>query len=138
LKPIEGEAPLFENLDIFRMSHAMATHAGARQALVAQNMANADTPGYAARDLSPFQQLYRHDGSPLLPHATRASHLFGQGNPVAFEPHLDTGAQSDPNGNSISIETEMLRAVDVKRQHDRAIAIYRSSLTVLRTALGRG
>jgi flagellar basal-body rod protein FlgB len=138
LKPIEGEAPLFENLDIFRMSHAMATHAGARQALVAQNMANADTPGYAARDLSPFQQVYRHDGSPHLPRATRAAHLFGQGNPVAFEPRLDAGAQSDPNGNSVSIETEMLRAVDVKRQHDRAIAIYRSSLTVLRTALGRG
>jgi len=31
----------------------------------------------------------------------------------------------------------MLRAVDVKRQHDRALAIYKSSLTVLRTAIGR-
>ena len=116
----------------------MATHAGARQALVAQNMANADTPGYAARDLSPFQHAYQSDDAPHLPRATRAGHLFGQGSPATFESHLDAGAQSDPNGNSVSIETEMLRAVDVKRQHDRAIAIYRSSLTVLRTALGRG
>ena len=129
---------MFENLEIFRMSHAMATHAGNRQALVAQNMANADTPGYAARDLAPFQQVYRSDDAPHLPRATRPGHLFGQGPTAAFEPRLDSGAQSDPNGNSVSIETEMLRAVDVKRQHDRAIAIYRSSLTVLRTALGRG
>jgi flagellar basal-body rod protein FlgB len=49
----------------------------------------------------------------------------------------DPDAVADPNGNSVALETEMLRAVDVKRQHDRALAIYKSSLTVLRTAIGR-
>ncbi|MEO1139477.1 MAG: hypothetical protein AAFW87_08470, partial [Pseudomonadota bacterium] len=34
LKPIEGEAPMFKNLEVFRMSHAMAKHAGARQTVI--------------------------------------------------------------------------------------------------------
>ena len=41
----EGEAPMFQNLDIFKMSHAMAVHAANRQSVVAQNLANADTLG---------------------------------------------------------------------------------------------
>ncbi|MEI4233388.1 FlgB family protein [Roseovarius sp. D22-M7] len=129
---------MFEKLEIFRMSHAMATHAGARQAVVAQNMANADTPGYAARDIAPFKTLYEAPGVTHLPRATRAGHLLGPGVQSAFTVEERDGARRDPNGNSVALETEMLNAVEVKRQHDRAIAVYRSSLTLLRTALGRG
>ena len=42
-----------------------------------------------------------------------------------------------PDGNSVSIETEMLRATDAKRQHDRSLAIYRSTMTILRASLVR-
>jgi flagellar basal-body rod protein FlgB len=129
---------MFEKLEIFRMSHAMASHAGARQAVVAQNMANADTPGYAARDIAAFKTLYEAPGVTHLPRATREGHLLGPGVQSGYTAEERAGAQRDPNGNSVALETEMLNAVEVKRQHDRAIAIYRSSLTVLRTALGRG
>jgi flagellar basal-body rod protein FlgB len=125
---------MFENLDVFRLSHALARHAGARQAVVAQNMANADTPDYAARDIAPFSAYL--DAPPGM-RATRPGHLFGQGGPQPFEPHAERGTARDPNGNSVSLETEMLRAVDVQRQHGRALAIYRSGLTVLRTAISR-
>ena len=50
---------MFENLQIFRMAHAMAAHAGARQTVVARNMANADTPGYTAQDIAPFEAEFR-------------------------------------------------------------------------------
>lgn len=125
---------MFENLEIFRLSHALARHAGARQAVVAQNMANADTPGYAARDIAPFAAYLE---APPGMRATRPGHLFGQGGGPEFEARQAPGAARDPNGNSVSLETEMLRAVDVQRQHSRALAIYRSGLSVLRTAISR-
>ena len=50
---------MFQNLDVFRTAMAMARHAGQAQALSAQNIANADTPGYRARDLPDFQQTLR-------------------------------------------------------------------------------
>jgi flagellar basal-body rod protein FlgB len=115
----------------------MATHAGKRQALVSQNIANADTPGYKAKDIKPFTEVFQSSSSPDTMRASRTGHLngkSGQGMDWAVSASEDG---SDPNRNSVSLETEILKGVEVKRQHDRALAIYKSSLSVLRTSLGR-
>lgn len=129
---------MFQNLAVFDTAHAMAVHAGKKHALIAQNVANADTPGYVARDLPSFQELFapRHtDGH--MPRATRAGHLHGATDgPMASMIQKDRSFAS-PDGNTVSLETEMLRGTDAKRQHDRALAIYGSALSVLRTSLGR-
>lgn len=129
---------MFQKLEIFQLSEAMARHAGKRQALVAKNMAHSDTPGYRARDLVGFKDLVQKNAQAFQLHATRASHLNGTMVGSGPEAIIDDTTPTDPNGNSVSLETEMLRAVEVKRQHDRALAIYKSSLTILRASLGRG
>jgi len=127
---------MFENLDVFRMSAALAQHAGQRQAVVAQNVANADTPGFVARDLPDFQTVYAPAGDSSLQRATRAGHLngvfAGQSAPM-----IRTPGDGSPNGNQVSLETEILKSVEAKRQHGRAIAIYKSSLSVLRSTLSK-
>ncbi len=129
---------MFNKLEIFQMASALASHASARQNAVAQNVANADTPGYRARDLASFTETYQTGAAPHL-RATRPGHI-GAG-ASGYEPRMVTsevpGTRS-PNGNSVSLENEMVRGIEIKRQHDRALAIYRSSMGILRTALGRG
>ena len=127
---------MFEKIEILQMASAMASHASARQNAVAQNIANADTPGYAARDLPSFESLYQ-SGRVDDMRATRAGHI-GADHIVStsYKVTADPDATS-PDGNSVSLEDEMVKSVEVKRQHDLALAIYRSSLTVLRTSLGR-
>ena len=130
---------MFEKLDVFRLAHAMARHAGAGQAVTAQNIANADTPGYAARSVTPFAEMVQAGslGPSQALRATRAGHLdFGRdaGGAVVVDTR---GAPADPNGNNVSLEAEMLNAVAVKRQHDRALAIYKSSMNILRTSVSR-
>ncbi len=127
---------MFKNLDVFKTAHAMGQHAAARQAVVSQNMANADTPGYMARDITPFKEVYRNDGGASSMRATRSGHNGHALEANALQPNLTT-TEVSPNGNSVSLEEEMLKAVEIKRQHDRSLAIYKSSLSVLRTALGR-
>ncbi|MFD0859991.1 FlgB family protein [Roseovarius aquimarinus] len=127
---------MFDTLQIFRMAHAMAQHAGARQAVLARNIANADTPGYAARDIAPFTDSVGSGAGQALK-ATRPGHLSGAFGGHAADIRMRHGGTADPNGNSVALEQEMLKAVDAKRQHDRALAIYKSSLTVLRAATGR-
>lgn len=132
---------MFQNLEIFQMAQGMAQHAGRLQSLAAQNMANADTPGYAAKTITPFADTLRNSSSDDTQLATRVSHMNGvkADGPIGQVAQIiqDESARSDPNGNSVAIEDEILRAVDAKRQHDRALAIYRSSLNVLRTSIGR-
>ena len=129
---------MFEKLDIFRMAHAMAAHAGTRQAVVAQNIANADTPGYRPRDVVPFADLVRDAGTGTGVRATRARHLHGAFATGPLRISEAARESANPNDNGVSLEEEMLNAVEVKRQHDRALAIYRSGLTILRSSLGRG
>ena len=126
---------MFENLDIFRMSSAMAKHAGTRQAIVAENVANADTPGYKARRLPSFKEIV--DTPPVGQKATRARHLHGAGDIQANARIAVERGDPSPDGNTVSIEREMLEAVSVKREHDRALAIYKSSMKILRTSLGK-
>jgi flagellar basal-body rod protein FlgB len=53
---------MYQNLSIFQAAGAMAKHAGARQAVVAQNVANADTPGYRAQTIAPFTEVFEKTG----------------------------------------------------------------------------
>jgi len=127
---------MFEKLQIFQMAHAMAQHAGARQSVLARNIANADTPGYVARDIAPFAESYGSI-SDFAQRATRSGHISDNAGGFAVKARAAAAGATDPNGNSVALEQEMLKAVDAKRQHDRALAIYKSSLTVLRAATGR-
>ncbi|WP_375229536.1 FlgB family protein [Roseobacter sp. S98] len=131
---------MFENLDVFRMSHAMAVHAGQKQAVAAQNVANADTPDYKAQGVIPFAESFRNDESVvggLSQRATRSLHMHGAVAGQMPGPILDRSSPEAPNGNTVSLENEMLRSLDAKRQHDRALAIYKSSMTILRATLSR-
>lgn len=127
---------MYNSLDIFQTASAMARHAGARQAVVARNIANADTPGFQAERIAAFKDVYQSNGSGGM-RATRDGHLNAREMVNTPRELLPTGAPS-PNGNTVSIEEEMLNSVAVSREHNRALAIYRHALTVLRTSIGRG
>lgn len=127
---------MFQNLSIFRMSHAMAVHASNRQTVVSRNIANADTPGYVARDLPSFQAQFDKSSISTPMRHTRSGH-FTIGTSTSGAARSRQATQQAPNGNSVSLEEEMLKAVDIKREHDRALAIYKSALGVMRTSLGR-
>ncbi|KAE9630778.1 FlgB family protein [Parasedimentitalea maritima] len=129
---------MFTELNVFKLANAMATHAGTRQALVSQNIANADTPGYHAKDIKPFSEVFDDDSQQGDMRASRHNHLNGSSGQGMDWTVSESGAGNDPNDNSVSIESEILKGVEVKRQHDKALAIYKSSMNVLRASLGRG
>ena len=127
---------MFDNLEIMRMASDLAKHASARQDIVARNVANADTPDYRARDVVAFEEMYESGMSQGM-RATRAGHLDAS-DAVDGTRFVDVPGQSSPNGNTVSLETEMMRSAEVRHQHDMATSIYKTSLDILRTSLGRG
>lgn len=126
---------MLPKLELTRMAQAMAAHAGARMEVIARNVANADTPGFKAEDLADFAKAYAEGGDSLR--ATRAGHLQGAGMGQAAGPERIL-LPSAPNGNSVSIEAEMMRAAETRQQHDMALSIYTKTSDILKTALGRG
>lgn len=127
---------MFENIELIRMARAMGQHVSQRQAIVARNIANADTPDYKAGDVTPFEDSYR-SGSDLSLRATNARHFSApEWSPTGTRTLTDETGVS-PNGNSVSIEAEMLKTAELKRSHDLSLGIYRSALNLMRTSLGR-
>ena len=128
---------MYESLDLFQTAQAASRHAGKKQAVAARNIANADTPGYRALMLPDFATVWRDDPAGHM-RATRARHLNGYTSRTQLpDARLARNTEAAPNGNSVSLETELMVGVDAGRQHDRAMAVYRSGLTMLRAALGR-
>lgn len=129
---------MFEELSVVRMASAMARHAGARHKVVAQNIANADTPGYRAMDVKGFADYVN---APFQARATREGHLGADplGRQVQSpRPYFDRSVQASGNGNSVSLEAEMVKSVETQGQHALATAIYKKVHDLMRLGLGRG
>lgn len=127
---------MFEKIEMMRMARAMGHHVAQRQIVVARNIANADTPGYKAQDLKPFEDSYRNGSDTPALRTSHPRHLTHEGRLAVTEVATEQ-AQASPNGNTVALESEMVRAAEVKRQHDLSIGIYRSALTLMRSSLGR-
>ena len=131
---------MYNGLTLFNAASALAKHASARQSVIAQNVAHADTPGYQAMDLPKFSETYAGSGAGATRmKATRAAHLHGA-DPTAPAPARAVVQPGDasPNGNTVSIENEMLKGTQVRHQHDLATSVYRAGIDLLRAGLGRG
>jgi flagellar basal-body rod protein FlgB len=128
------------DLAILRLSGELAGYASVRQGVIAENIANADTPGYRGRDLLPFAEAYAEAArSPLDAPRTRPGHLdLARPGALRFGV-IDSAAPGtlSPNGNTVALEDQMLRSAELKLQHDMAVAVYAKSLSILRAGLGR-
>lgn len=124
---------MFEKLAITRMAQSLAAHSGARMGVIAANVANADTPGFKAQDIGDFASLWAAEGAAMR--ATRPGHLARP--QAASMPARDGGGSEAPNGNSVSLEKEMVKMAEARQGHEMALAIYRSTSEVTRASLGR-
>jgi flagellar basal-body rod protein FlgB len=127
------------SLNILKLASQLASHASARQKVITQNVAHADTPGYKAQDLASFDATLARLDTPFTSRTTRPGHIAFGANPNGFEAREATvlGAES-PNGNTVSLEDQMMRAADTRQTHDLALGVYGKTLDILRTGIGRG
>jgi flagellar basal-body rod protein FlgB len=127
------------SLTVLRLASDLAAHAKTRQSVIAENVAHADTPGYRARDIADFASVVEQAGPAFAARTTRPGHVAFGADARGFEPRETTafGAES-PNGNTVSLEDQMMRAADVRASHDLALGVYGKSLDILRAGLGRG
>ena len=89
---------MFDRLEIFSMASGLARHSGARQTLVARNIAHADTPGYRQIDLASFAESYRSDASDGTLRASRTGHFDVAASDGGFRQMIVQSASSDQNG----------------------------------------
>lgn len=110
-----------------------------RQKVLAQNVANADTPNYKARDLvaPDFQRALGRQAALTLAR-TDAAHIGGgESGGSRFRVERGAAYESRPTGNAVNLEDEMIKVAANQMDYQAAISLYGRSLGLLKTALGK-
>lgn len=106
-----------------------------RQRVIAENVANADTPGYVGRDLSqPTDFAAALRGGRLQMTRTSAMHIAPAGSAARFEAHASPDSETTLDGNSVVVEEQMLKMAESRMAYDAAIGLYQKSMQMLRLA----
>ena len=110
---------------LFDLASRQSQWLAARQTTISGNVANANTPGYRARDVEPFADIL--DKTKLTMAATNGGH-------IGFEPSRAEAAKVKKSEswdtvyskNSVSLEQELIKAGEVNRQHSLNTSIVKS------------
>ena len=128
-----------DKLSLFSVVKRRLAWLGHRQEVLAQNIANSDTPGYKARDLKAlkFKDLVRNQSPTIRMAVTAGSHLTGiPKRTTEFKVETDRlPFETSPNGNSVVLEEQMAKISETGISHRLTTELYKKHLNMLRMAI---
>ena len=110
-----------------------------RQRVLAENVANADTPNYQARDLAPPDFSRELSVASLGLDRTSPQHIAAEdfgGSQFATDAHARYEVR--PRGNSVTHEDEMMKVASNQMDFEAVTSLYTRSLALIKVAIGRG
>jgi len=127
-------------LPLFSMMSKRLAWLGKRQQVLAQNVANADTPGYRMRELKEpnFREMVTGARSGVTMAATSARHIAPNGGSgKSFKTEVRGDADISLSKNSVDIEDQMMKVAQTAMDHQVTVNLYRKHVAMLKAALGR-
>jgi len=89
--------------------------------------------GYRAREVEDFRATVKEA---FTARATRPGHAGASEAPRAPR-SFELPQPPEPNGNSVSVEDQAVRAAEAQHQHAMALAVYSKAVDIFRLGLGR-
>jgi flagellar basal-body rod protein FlgB len=128
------------NLPIFGLMNRRMDWLTQRHTVLAQNIANADSPGYGPKDLSrsSFLRMLRPTGPQMTMQATSASHLAPTRRPEEARADKSRDVyEAAPAGNAVVLEEQLMKVSETQGAYRLATNLYRKHVSMLKQALGR-
>lgn len=133
----------FGKLPLFSVMAERLSWLGKRQQVLSQNIANADTPGYRAKDLRPqdFRALLNGTGGnglkPVALKATQGGHIV-PARASGSDPQMEKrDSFVSLAGNGVDLEDQTMLVTQTAMDHELIVNLYRKHLSMIRTAIGR-
>jgi flagellar basal-body rod protein FlgB len=121
---------------LFDLADRRLAWLGAREGVLSQNVANANTPGWKSRDLTSFASYLSSSavsGSTLA--LTNPLHMKGT-LPDTAGVQVQPGEQA-PDGNAVSLDDQLMKIAQTDTDHELVTTVYTKYLGMFRMALGR-
>ncbi len=124
-----------DSMSFFQLASQRMQWLGAGQQVVAENIANADTPGFKARSISPFAELV--DGARTSGvRTTHANHISSGGPAGGVRVTPDEAAwETSIDGNSVVLEQQTLRSSEISEDYQLATLLYAKGHQLLTLAV---
>ena len=136
-------------MPLFALMNQRMNWLAKRQEVLAQNVANADTPGYKPKEVKKqdFEMILRQQqpGSPkIVPvrgltvtHPRHIQHRTRVPDPAVYEPKV---AKEDikASGNAVILEDQLMQVGKTSMDYQLTTRLYRRTVNMIRTAIGRG
>jgi flagellar basal-body rod protein FlgB len=113
-----------------------------RQRVLAENIANSDTPNFKPRDL--VEPKFDAQGGNASSGATLAMmsttsglNIAGSGPASNFDQNRHAGFQTRPAGNAVNLEDQMLKVSANQMDYAAVTSLYSRSLRLLKMAVGK-
>ena len=128
-----------DDIPLFSMLKGRLGYLNQREQVIAQNVANSDTPGYTPNDLKPFT-IQKTPGATLglalSPVQTNAMHLPGiHPKATAWGPQATPDSETRLDGNKVVLEEEMMKMQDARLNYNTALGLYQKSLAMIQMAI---
>ncbi len=120
-------------IGLFALAEGKLGWIDARQRVLAQNIANADTPGYQAKDVVAFSDLV--GGGAMAPVRTSPLHLAGLSDQVGTGSAI---VERSPDGNAVKLEDQMTKVAEDETTQAMVGNLWHSYMGMFMTALGHG
>ena len=131
----------FTDIPLFGAMRTKLGYLSERQGVLAQNVANADTPNYQAKDVQnpDFRQHLSNSTQKLQLVSTNGKHIDGM-NVSSANLHIirrDSTYERSPTGNNVVIEEEMSKVAENQAEYQKVLNLYRKSIDMFKTAIGK-
>jgi flagellar basal-body rod protein FlgB len=120
------------DIGLFRLAERRLAWVDERQRVLAQNVANANTPGYVPGDVPSFAASLGQAGTGMA--RTNPAHLSGGSDPVGS---FRRRSQHSADGNAVSLEHELAKVAETGATQELVLNLYHKYQGLFRTALGR-
>jgi flagellar basal-body rod protein FlgB len=135
----------FNGIPLFNVMKSKLAYSSARQSVLAQNIANADTPGYQAKDVKQpdfkhiAQSVQSGTSQNLALQVTNGKHITGKssGSMMMKTENRSSTYEQNPNGNNVVIEEEMMRISENQGEYQKVLGLYRKTVDMFKIAIGR-
>jgi flagellar basal-body rod protein FlgB len=134
-------------IPLFSMLQNKLGYLSEREKMIAQNVANASTPGFTPSDLKPFAQQPgmdpKADAKTLAPPAqTDAGVSLGAAvaqrrrlQPKTYLTEKSPDSETTLDGNQVVLEEQMIKMNESRSDYEAAVGFYQKSLTMLHMAV---
>ncbi|MFN3689119.1 flagellar basal body rod protein FlgB [Salinarimonas sp.] len=111
-------------IHLFSLASRKSQWLSVRQATIAENVANAHTPGFRARDIEGFDDAL--DRTRLRLAATAPGHIMPASDARVDKVRRQEGWGVVHSGNTVSVEEELIKAGSVSREHALTTGVVKS------------